>query len=280
MGTASATLCLARLQDIPLPAARGLLSADEHERARRIAHHEAWLQFVVTRALLRLLLAHDTGRSPRSFDITEGGGAAPRLAANPWGLHFNVSHSHEYAAIAVGNVPLGIDIERADADYPWQASAGICFHADEQERLREMPEAARRAAFFDLWTRKEAYLKGIGTGLGQDPSRFSIGARDGAVVRDAAAAGAPIWYTQSVPAPSGYAAALACRLPRLAILQVEPAALLENLRAATYFAPLGMSRAAWRIPGTNPEWRVKYRAQHRFAPGDVGCRFGSVGRAR
>jgi phosphopantetheinyl transferase (holo-ACP synthase) len=189
-----------------------------------------------------------------------------------------VSHSHDYAAIAVGNVPLGIDIERADADYDWQASAGVCFHADEQERLRQMSEAARRAAFFDLWTRKEAYLKGVGTGLSQDPSRFSIGARDGAVVREAA--GAPIWYTQSIPAPSGYAAALASRLPRLAIVRVEPAALLENLRAATYFAPLGMSRAAWRIPGTNPEWRVKYRALHRFAPGDVGCRFGSVGRAR
>ncbi|WP_346268225.1 4'-phosphopantetheinyl transferase superfamily protein [Streptomyces sp. SCUT-3] len=64
--------------------------------------------------------------------------------------------------------------------------------------------ADRPAAFARCWTRKEAYLKGTGTGLGEDPSRTPVGAgpRPEPV---------PGWLLADVPVPTGHAAAWALR---------------------------------------------------------------------
>jgi len=277
-GAASVILCVARHQDTPIAAAHGLLSAAELERARRVTHHGAWLQFVLTRGLLRLLLGHCTGRPPRSFAIDADDGRAPCLVDNPWRLHFNVSHGDEYAAIAIGHSPLGIDIERIDPDCDWETIAETCFHADEQMRLRHTPKADRLATFFEIWTRKEAYLKGVGTGLSNDPALFSTARDDGVVAPlQCAAPSALTWYTQPIAAPAGYQCALASPFKQLSITCVDAAMLLGNLRPAARFAPgQNKNRAAPRMPGTNRERRVTYRGRHRFARADDTCRFGAV----
>ena len=248
-----------------MTAARALLSATELERARRITHHEAWLQFVLTRGLLRLLLTHCTGRPPRSFAIDEDDGRAPCLIDNPWPLHFNVSHGHEYAAVAVGHSPLGIDIERMDADCDWETIAETCFHADEQMRLRLTPKADRLVTFFEIWTRKEAYLKGVGTGLSYDPAVFSTARHDGAVASQCAAPSALTWYTQPIAAPAGYQGALASPFKQLSITCVDAARLLRKSSSRN-------SLSSWageelrRATNARHESRrrVTYRGRHQF----------------
>jgi 4'-phosphopantetheinyl transferase len=214
-GAASVTLCVARLQDVALTTAHGLLSAAELQRAQGIGHRATREQFVRTRALLRLLLGRCTGRPPASLVLDDANGEAPRLAGNGWGLYFNVSHSYEWAAVAAARFPIGIDIERIDAGHDWQPIADILFHPGERQRLQHTAPAARAGFFFETWTRKEAYLKGIGTGLRLDPASFDTTAPGGAVA-GAAPASAERWYTQPLGAPAGYAAALAIRGPALA----------------------------------------------------------------
>ena len=83
------------------------------------------------------------------------------------GLFFNLSHAGGCAVCALSGAPVGIDIinERKN-----RSRAAEKFTAAEQEWLKERPEAA----FFDLWAKKEAYLKAIGTGLTRRLDSFSV----------------------------------------------------------------------------------------------------------
>lgn len=211
---ADVALCITGLREIALAPALELLGRAELERAQRITCKDYRLQVVKARALLRVMLSRCTGRSPESFEFDEGGGTRPRLRANPWGLHFSVSHSDDKVAVALSTAPVGIDIERVGADCSWQAIAAICFHPSERGQLQGMDGEAGREAFFEIWTRKEAYLKAIGTGLDTDPASFSIAAPDGVVATDTSDPRSAKWFTRSIDAPAGYKAALASHCPR------------------------------------------------------------------
>ena len=211
---ADVALCITGLREIAPAPALELLGRAELERAQRITCKDYRLQVVKARALLRVMLSRCTGRSPESFEFDEGGGTRPRLRANPWGLHFSVSHSDDQVAVAISTAPVGIDIERVAADCGWQAIAAICFHSSERGLLQGAGGGAARETFFEIWTRKEAYLKAIGTGLDTDPASFSTTAPDSVVATDASGPRADTWFTRSIDAPAGYKAALASHCPR------------------------------------------------------------------
>jgi 4'-phosphopantetheinyl transferase len=204
------------------------LSASERARADRIRHHEAWRQFVLTRGLLRLMLAHATGAEPASFDIDDGGGTAPYLAHNPWKLRFNVSHSHDCVAVAGGDEALGIDIERIGSGGEWGPLAEVCFHPQEQAFLADLPEAERAEGFTGIWTRKEARIKATGEGFRTDPSRFSTVPFEGPVSVEDSRERRQDWYTRPLPAPAGYKAAIASRDASSTIISVDAATILAQ----------------------------------------------------
>jgi 4'-phosphopantetheinyl transferase len=86
------------------------------------------------------------------------------------GPNFSLSHSSDYAVLAVDGGPVGVDIERwVEDDYISLASAA--FHEDERAVLEGDPSAG---TFFGIWTLKESYLKMLGTGLMVDPAGFSV----------------------------------------------------------------------------------------------------------
>lgn len=98
-------------------------------------------------------------------------------------LHFSLSHSTGMVMIGVAATPIGVDVEKL----PGPETVEMCtpaFHPAERAELESLPDEARRAAFGQLWTRKEAYLKALGTGLsraldadylGGDPARHPAG---------------------------------------------------------------------------------------------------------
>lgn len=80
-------------------------------------------------------------------------------------LHYNLSHSKEYAAIAVAQSPVGIDVEDPRELPDMRSIARSTFHPGEASAILSRSGKDAEAAFFCCWTRKEAVVKAIGKGL-------------------------------------------------------------------------------------------------------------------
>jgi hypothetical protein len=146
-----------------------LLSADETERARTFYFERDRQRFVIGRGILRILLGRYTGLAARDIAFRYGPNGKPALAnaglEQP--LYFNVAHSEAlalYAFTRVGEV--GIDVEWMRDLPDWQQVAEAVFSPRELAQLRSCPVEQRRDEFFQAWTRQEAVLKALGTGLG------------------------------------------------------------------------------------------------------------------
>ncbi len=158
---------------------RRLLTADEIARAERFHFERHRRRFVVRRGTLRLLaaayldgdpaaLAFEEGEKGKPFVIQDGTGAAERL-------HFNLSDSKDLAVYAfTRGAELGVDVEVLRPMPDAEAIAERFFSLEEREALRRVPEARKALAFFNCWTRKEAYIKAIGEGLSEPLDRFCV----------------------------------------------------------------------------------------------------------
>src|SRR5262249_46751920 len=89
-------------------------------------------------------------------------------------LHFNFSDSGSLGCLAVSTSgPLGVDIERCrERDYIGLADR--YFSASEYPILEAMPDTEHGPAFFRGWTRKEAFLKAVGSGLSTRLDAFDV----------------------------------------------------------------------------------------------------------
>jgi 4'-phosphopantetheinyl transferase len=155
-----------------LPALRAQLSEDERARADRFIFDRDRIRFTAAHARLRRLLAAYAHRPAASLLFHTEGNGKPALTDHP-ALRFNLSHSHNLALLAVSrDYELGVDIERIRP-----ISDGIAerfFAQPEREALRALPPEARLPGFYSCWTRKEAFLKGIATGLSGGLDSFAV----------------------------------------------------------------------------------------------------------
>ena len=128
----------------------------------------------------------------------------PRLAHVP-GVHFNLSHAGIYCVCAVSDEPVGVDVEgRQRMD---EGVARICFQERERAWLRSQEDPGW--AFTRLWTRKEAYLKLLGTGLSREAASFA------ALPQDERELGVFFFETEL----AGYALSVCSRTPQPVTLE-------------------------------------------------------------
>jgi 4'-phosphopantetheinyl transferase len=166
------------------------LNQDERTRADRFHFEQHRRRFVLARGFLRALLARYLQTEPEQVLFAYGPYGKPSLAepqsANC--LQFNASHSHELAVYAVGQGhEIGVDVEYVNTDFAGEDIARHFFSAYEVQTLMSLPESERPAAFFRCWTRKEAYIKAIGSGLSHPLDEFDVTLTAGeraALVRD------------------------------------------------------------------------------------------------
>lgn len=192
---------------------RHLLDDDEIERADRFLYDDDRQDFIAARGALRILLARCLGRAPGDLRFAYGDHGKPELTDAP-SLSFNLSHSGDWALIAMADAVLvGVDVEQIRPLPDALELAERFFSDQEVERVRELPESAIPAGFFNAWTRKEAFVKAVGTGLSLPLHTFDV-----TLVPDEPARlldlRAPDWtgtdWTLRALYPSdGYAAALA-----------------------------------------------------------------------
>jgi 4'-phosphopantetheinyl transferase len=188
------------------------LAPDEAARAERFVFDVHRRRFTAGRAALRGLLARQLRTSPATLRFAYAESGKPRLAEPRNALHFNVSHSQDQALIALASDrELGVDVEAARASVDHAAIARRFFAPAELSALLAKRGPSRHEAFFDVWTRKEAYLKLTGSGLGVPLDSFEVGLDDPPrLLRDARDAAAPARVTLAVPTlPAGFRGAIA-----------------------------------------------------------------------
>lgn len=79
------------------------------------------------------------------------------------GQKFNISHSCEIVSVIFSTEEVGLDIEK-NCSLQVDQFTGY-FHPKEKEYLLKTLEIRQKDAFYFIWTRKEALLKAIGTGI-------------------------------------------------------------------------------------------------------------------
>ncbi|HEX2191395.1 MAG TPA: 4'-phosphopantetheinyl transferase superfamily protein [Longimicrobiaceae bacterium] len=192
-----------------------LLAPDERARAERFRFERDRRRFGVARGVLRVLLGRYLGTDPRrvAFHYLSHGKPAlgGELAGD--GLRFNVSHSGEMALYAFSRGrELGVDVEEVRPMEDGLQIAERFFSQAEVAAFRALPAEVRDEAFFNCWTRKEAYIKAVGEGLSFPLHVFDVSLAPGepaCLLASRDPREAERWSLRGLPDPApGYRAAL------------------------------------------------------------------------
>ena len=159
------------------------LTPEEHERANRFYFEHGRRRFRAARSALRVLLGMQLGIAPEALQLDTGEYGKPFVVQAP-GCEFNLSHSDELALVGIatdGRVTggIGVDVEVTRTLSDAEALAVRHFSADELAAVRAGDSVGRNQAFLRVWTRKEACIKAVGSGLSIAPETFEAGAERG-----------------------------------------------------------------------------------------------------
>jgi 4'-phosphopantetheinyl transferase len=143
------------------------LDASERARADRFRVAADRDAYIAAHVLLRVMLSQHANIAPEEWRFRATKGGRPELdpAQAPPGLHFSLSHTRGLVACAVGRCEaLGIDAEAWREPAPIELAKRY-FAPAEARLIADLAPEERPAAFYRLWTLKEAYLKATGEGL-------------------------------------------------------------------------------------------------------------------
>lgn len=155
--------------------AEALLSGDERLRARRFTDARARRRFTVGRAALRREIGARLGVAPHTIAFAYGRHGKPRLGGRHRGadLRFSVSHADGVGALAFSaGHDVGVDIETLRAVPEADAIAAQWCSPAEWRAYQALAEHEKLRGFLVWWTRREAFVKAQGGGLGQSPHRL------------------------------------------------------------------------------------------------------------
>ena len=193
-----------------------LLSDDERARALSFYFPEHRDAFVANRGRLRVVLAHYLDCLPQDIRFLQGAQGKPELAYHQGhGLTFNLSHTKGLAVLALARGrQVGVDVEQLKPLPDLLDTARQYFSENEYQQLAALPSAELCAAFYACWTRKEAFLKGLGTGLARNLAEFQVSLLPGTPAALLACQWSPelcqSWRLYSLDLGDGYQGALAC----------------------------------------------------------------------
>ncbi|MDH5445055.1 MAG: 4'-phosphopantetheinyl transferase superfamily protein [Gammaproteobacteria bacterium] len=166
----SVTDIFSRLQQLS-----SCLSATEEKRAARFINQQHGDNYRCIRGQLRTLLSAYLKDQPSNIQIEYEEHGKPFLN-NKRQLQFNLSHSRDRVAfVFCRDSVIGVDIEFMR---PQKNFAGMLRHVAsvrEQQELMALNEPSSFNAFYRLWTRKEAYIKAVGRGLGMGLRSIYVG---------------------------------------------------------------------------------------------------------
>jgi 4'-phosphopantetheinyl transferase len=157
------------------------------------------------RAALARILGEYLGAGDGDIALHADSNGKPRLALAPERLSFNLSHSGDLALVAIGpgGTEVGVDVERLKPRRDLRRLAARWLPAAEAAAVAAASEAELEPVFYAAWTRYEARVKCLGTGIAGPPPGPGIVAYD-------------------LEIDDGYAAAVAADGPRIAVQTWSP----------------------------------------------------------
>ncbi|HXT62488.1 MAG TPA: 4'-phosphopantetheinyl transferase superfamily protein [Pyrinomonadaceae bacterium] len=192
-----------------------VLSQSERERAARFHFGRDLLRFRMAHFSLRTILGSYVTLPPAALLFGQTQFGKPFLV-NPEadGLLFNMSHAGDFAVIAVARErEVGIDVELMRGSFASSEVAEQFFSVAEIYTLSGLHPDVRMRAFFNCWTRKEAYVKARGEGLSMPLDVFDVSLAPGSPAallqnrNDARETSR--WTFQDIDVAANYVAALA-----------------------------------------------------------------------
>lgn len=154
------------------------LSPDEKNKAVSFKTTQLQKKYVVARGSLRYLLGSYLNMPPNSIQFTYNKQGKPTLE-NQDRIFFNLSHSKDLAMIAFSKIAeVGIDLEHMDFSVDFSSLSKLVMTHEEQAEFQSLAKHKQTEIFFTLWTRKEAFVKGLGLGLQFDLKNFFVGLHD------------------------------------------------------------------------------------------------------
>jgi 4'-phosphopantetheinyl transferase len=189
------------------------LSSGEREQAQAFRESRLREAFVAGRGIGRAILAAYSATRAEHLQYAYSASGKPSLDPNPRDLRFSVANAGGLAvyAVAIGR-EVGIDIEPLRTVPDAVALARRFFAPAEVRVIDALPDEERSAWFLSCWTRKEAYLKALGCGLGRPLDAFTVSVDPAAEARlvedlaDPEATGR--WRFLEIGVLEGFAAAL------------------------------------------------------------------------
>lgn len=197
---------------------RTLLSDEEIVRADRFHFERDRSRFIRRRAFRRLWISQRLGRDPARLRFIAGIHGKPALADGPEGFEFNCSASADRALMAVSTVgAVGVDLEQHRPFEPDLALVMERFAPEERRILESLDLPARAQSFFECWSRKEAVVKAIGSGLYLPLDHFAVPLSPAALTEparwDSRAVPQKSYWISSLSLGSGWSAAVATQNP-------------------------------------------------------------------
>ena len=197
-----------------------ILSGEESAQAAQFSFERDRMRFIQAHGIVREILSNylDADAATLVFARTHHGKPYLVPRANGPHLEFSVSRSSDCCMLAVQlDHSIGIDVEKV-RDLPQAIDiVQSYFTPVESKALSALRGAARRDAFFALWTHKEAMVKGLGISLAAHLGRIEFdldpigGLRLVAWDRDQSVA--QKWSVVRLDPAPGYVAAIASAYP-------------------------------------------------------------------
>lgn len=144
------------------------LSDKRIAKVERLKKTKQKAQSIGAELLLRHAVGQITGEvSNVKWDTDENG---KLYFTDHDGIYVNLSHSGDYAVCAVHDAPIGVDIQHCrECD---MKMANRFFTEEESEFIRNSTD--KNSAFFEIWTKKESFVKAIGKGITIPLNSFSV----------------------------------------------------------------------------------------------------------
>jgi len=196
---------------------RYLLDSDEQNRLNRLLKEEDQMRMLAGKIMAKKILSSYANCPVEAVKYGFTSRQKPYLL-NEENLHFNIAHSGDCVVMVLSQRPCGIDVEKIQPDFDYQAVMAVAFHEAEKEAVRKSVDPL--ATFFRCWTIKESLLKATGVGLTDElPTINTLPGES--QLPDALLDSVPVWQTESYVLDDKYGLSICHQLPEARIVFTE-----------------------------------------------------------